>query len=391
MRKLKICIVGGISTEFRGPQRFVMEFSKWLNHKSMKGVLVNGSLKKLVKSARLGKLPIMPEEERSIFVRRLPSIVRSLLYSLSAFLTVIHLNKRHHFSLIHAQDANYGAVAAIAASKLIHVPVILHIHGINTGVMSLLIHPKWLARLYRAYYLLLQKESVKRSDCVICVSEDDKKRLPTGKKIVIPMGANIVSFQGRWNSKNVRRELRIPNSAFTLGYVGSLSAQKGLQVMLRSFCHVLQEISTEASTYLLIVGEGSERRHIEDIAGKLGVRQYLRLTGFRTDVSRLLDAMDIFVFPSESEGSPIAILEAMAAGKAIIASDIPAIREIVKDSKEALLVDQCRVEELKRAILFLYNNSVLRAELGQRARERAKHYDVGRVYGRILKVYEELT
>lgn len=369
-----------------------MEFSKWLSHRSIKGVMMCGSLETLVKSINIGDLStMMLEGEELALIKHLPSIVHSLLFSFISFLRIIHLNKKSQFSIIHAQDANYGAMAAIAASKFIHVPVVLQVHGINTGVIRLLIRPRWLARLYRAYYLLLQKESIKRSDCVICVSEDNKKHLPIGKKIVIPMGVNTTSFQTTQSSADIREELRIPLHAFTLGYVGALSAGKGLRLLLESLYYMLQEIPQEASTYLLIVGDGPERRSLEGLADKLGIRQYLRLTGFQTHVARLLSIMDIFVFLSESEGSPIAILEAMAAGKAIIASDIPAIREIVRNGEEAILVDPHNTMELKRAILLLYSDPHLRAKLGRKAHERAELYEADRVYGQIVKLYEKLV
>ena len=392
-KNLTICIIRSPASEnLRGPQKFVMQFSKWLSHRSIKGVVICGSLKKLVKRIDINDISTMTSEddESALIKNPRPSIVFSLLFSFLSLLKIIHLNKKHRLSIIHAQDANYGAMAAIAASKLIHVPVVLHVHGINVNVIRLLIRPKRLARLYRAYYLLLQKESIKRSDCLICVSEDNKKSLPIGKKILIPMGVNTTSFQVAQNLADVHKELRIPEHAFTLGYVGALSAGKGLRLLLKSFYYALQEMPQEASTYLLIVGDGPERRGLEDLAGELGVRQYLRLTGFRTDVSRLLDTMDIFVFTSGSEGSPIAILEAMAAGKAIIASDIPSIQEIVKHGEEAVLVNRHSVEELKRAILLLYNNSDLRVKLGCKARERAGLYDTERVYSQILGVYKEL-
>jgi glycosyltransferase involved in cell wall biosynthesis len=101
--------------------------------------------------------------------------------------------------------------------------------------------------------------------------------------------------------------------------------------------------------------------------------------------------MDVFVFLSESEGSPIAILEAMAAGKAIIASKIPAIREIVRNGKEAILVDPHSMVDLKRAMLLLFNDSDLRDELARKVRERAELYDIDRVYGQMVKLYQELV
>ena len=390
-KHLSICIIGRAALEnFRGPEKFLVQFSNWLSDRPIKGVVICGSFKTLVRSIDINVSKMTPEGEGSTLIKHLPSILRSLLFSFLSFLKIIYLNKRQHFSIIHAQDANYGAMAAIAAAKLLDVPVILQIHGINMNVLRLLIRPNWLARLYRAYYLFLQRELIKRSSCVICVSENNRKYLPVGKKIVIPMGVNTASFQVAQKSPDAREEFKIPEHAFTLGYVGALSAGKGVHVLLKSFYYVLREMPQEASMYLLIVGDGSERKDLENLADKLGISQYLRLTGFRTDVSRLLGTMDMFILPSESEGSPMAILEAMAAGKAIIASNIPSIREIVKNGKEAVLVDHHSVEEFKRAILLLYNNSDLRAKLACAAREKVRLYDTERGYGQILDVYKEL-
>ena len=113
-------------------------------------------------------------------------------------------------------------------------------------------------------------------------------------------------------------------------------------------------------------------------------------TGFRQDVNRLLSALDVFVLPSYTEGCPTALLEAMASGKAIIASNIPSVKDIVRDGKEAILVNPYDAEELKQAILRLYTSSSLRTELGHRAEKRAEAYSIYEICRRILKLYEDL-
>ena len=390
---MTICIIGGSTSQnLRGPQKFLMQFSKWLSNTSIQGIVICGSPKRLARSIDTNNSSMITyEDEKPTLIKHFPSIIHSWLFSFFSFLKVIHLNKSYHFSIIQAQDTNYCAMAALAAAKILHVPVVLLVHGINMDVVRLLIRPKWLARLYRAYYLLLQKESIKRSDCVICVSENNREYLPIGKKIVIPMGVNTALYHVVQDSADIREELRIPKHAFTLGYVGALSTGKGLRMLLESFYYMLQEMPQETSTYLLIVGDGPEKKELQDFAAELNIGQYLRLTGFRTDVARLLSIMDVFVFLSESEGSPIAILEAMAAGKAIIASKIPAIREIVRNGKEAILVDPHSMVDLKRAMLLLFNDSDLRDELARKVRERAELYDIDRVYGQMVKLYQELV
>ncbi|MFX0069391.1 MAG: hypothetical protein ACFE7I_09990, partial [Candidatus Hodarchaeota archaeon] len=116
---MTICIVSCLSSEIRGPQRFALEFSKWLSSKSIKGVMLYGSAKTFVESIDINdNSTVILEEERSGLIKHFPRIVRSLLSSFLSFLRIIQLNKEYQFSIIHVHDANYGAMAAIASAKL---------------------------------------------------------------------------------------------------------------------------------------------------------------------------------------------------------------------------------------------------------------------------------
>jgi len=176
----------------------------------------------------------------------------------------------------------------------------------------------------------------------------------------------------------------------TIGYVGGLKPEKNVETLITAFKDFLKN-NPEVKATLVIIGDGPMKVLLEGAVKKYNLSGHVLFTGFIPDAYRFLNAIDIFVLPSLSEGSPLALIEAMAAGKAIIASNIPAIREIVRHGEEAILVNPYSVEELKQAILLLYNNPDLRAKLGHKAKERAKLYDVNKVYGEILKVYEELV
>ena len=112
------------------------------------------------------------------------------------------------------------------------------------------------------------------------------------------------------------------------------------------------------------------------------------IPGFRRDVKRILASIDVFVLPSLSEGCPFSLLEAMAAEKAIIASDIPGIREIVQDGIEALLFEPNNVYLLLQALLRLYYDQELRQRLGNNAKRKALLYDSDVVLRKIIKIYE---
>lgn len=176
----------------------------------------------------------------------------------------------------------------------------------------------------------------------------------------------------------------------SIGYIGGLKPGKNVEALIESFSRFLNNYP-EANAKLVIIGDGPMKCILKDSVKKHNISADVFFFGFIPDAYRFLEAIDIFVLPSLSEGSPFSLIEAMAAGKAIIASDISGIREIVRNGEEAILIDPYSVEELKQAISLLYNNPNLRAKLGQSAKEKAKLYDVDRVYGRILKLYEELV
>ena len=121
-----------------------------------------------------------------------------------------------------------------------------------------------------------------------------------------------------------------------------------------------------------------------------GLTNKIIFTGTRLDTDRLFSALDIFVLPSYTEGCPTALLEAMESGKAIIASDILAIREIVENENEALLFDPYNPEHLKNAILRVFQDPRLRIKLGENAKKKAKQYDITVVYPKIVEVYQEI-
>lgn len=116
----------------------------------------------------------------------------------------------------------------------------------------------------------------------------------------------------------VRSELKIPRDAFVVGHVGRFSPQKNHHFLLEVFLALARKIT---NCYLLLVGDGNLRAMIEKQAEQLGIRDKVVFTGVRQDIPDLLHAMDVFVFPSLHEGTPVTVLEAQAAGIPCVISD----------------------------------------------------------------------
>ena len=118
--------------------------------------------------------------------------------------------------------------------------------------------------------------------------------------------------------KEVRQELKIPENAFVVGHVGRFAPPKNHMFIIRVFAEVLKE---KTNAFLLLVGEGDLRREAEALTVELGIQDNVIFAGMRSDVNRMLQAIDVFLFPSIYEGLPLSIIEAQAAGLPCLISD----------------------------------------------------------------------
>lgn len=160
--------------------------------------------------------------------------------------------------------------------------------------------------------------------------------------------------------------------------------QKGIEVLL--------DAAAEVPARFLVAGDGPERTRLADYAAAAGSADRVSFLGHRTDVRDLLDAADVFVLPSLYEGTPLAVLEAMAAGRAIVATAIAGTDELVVDGESALLVPPRDAGALAAAIRRLLDDPDLRARLGEAARRRAEaQFGADAVAERVAAVYERLT
>jgi len=175
----------------------------------------------------------------------------------------------------------------------------------------------------------------------------------------------------------------------TLLFVGQLKYYKGIDVLLRAF-----KLATErhADARLVVVGDGPEMRDLVNLARALDILDRTFFTGFiePSALARTYKSADIFVFPSVSrrEALGIALLDAMAFGKAVIATNIPGPNTLVRDGKNGILVPPGRVEALADAILELLRDEAKRQMLGKEARNSVKDMNWDTVVSQFEKLYE---
>lgn len=208
---------------------------------------------------------------------------------------------------------------------------------------------------------------------------------------VIYNGIEVNAFSSEVETRRtrIRAALGFKENEPLMLTLGRLNPQKGQRYLIQALPEI---VASYPSARLLVVGTGprSIQDDLQKTAAALGVARNTDFLGVRRDVADLLAGCDLFLFPSVYEGMGIALVEAMAAGRACIASHVGAIPEVVVDGTSGLLVKPRDSKALAAAVLDLLSDSGRRSQLGARAQERARLlFDVGTSVRRLQEVYEK--
>ncbi|MCB9411276.1 MAG: glycosyltransferase [Actinobacteria bacterium] len=273
------------------------------------------------------------------------------------------LNSRK-YTVVHTHTSKGGLVGRLAAWSA-HVPVVVHtVHGFA-------IHEGSSLAATRAYASL---ETIAATRChrVVTVSEfhrDWAIRLgiaAADKIVAIPNGIDPrrVAYPG--TKAEARSELGLNQATPLVVNAGRLAPQKGLSDLLAA----MTEVNARTGARLILAGDGPMREQLEEEARALGISEAVDFLGFRSDVGRLLRASDVVVLPSIREGLSIALLEAMAAGKPIVATAIGSNIEVTGDGTCADLVEVNAIGQIAEATVGLLRDAERAEELGALALAR---------------------
>jgi glycosyltransferase involved in cell wall biosynthesis len=202
-------------------------------------------------------------------------------------------------------------------------------------------------------------------------------------------GAPLDEFRpvGRERALRVRRELGFADDASVFGTIGRLSAQKGHRHLLDAAALLLPRLP---SARLLVVGDGDLLPALRAQADAVGLAERVVFAGHRTDVADLLGALDVFCISSLYEGTPLALFEAMAAGKAIVSTSVDGCREVLEDGATGLLVPPGDPAALASALHRALVSDELRQDLGRNALAASSRYDVNACVDSMQSLYDEL-
>jgi glycosyltransferase involved in cell wall biosynthesis len=200
-------------------------------------------------------------------------------------------------------------------------------------------------------------------------------------------GPNLNALEHTVSSEGVREEFGIAPGVPLIGTVANFKEHKGHEFLLRAAV-LVRKVKPEVRFLLVGTGPMEERRRKEAI--DLGLDGSVVFAGFRKDALRLVSELDLFVLASLQEGLSIALVEAMALGKPVVATNVGGIPEVIENGREGLIVAPRNPNALAAGILQLLQDESLRTQMGAAARQRADRFDIRSAVRRMEAVYDEL-
>ena len=316
-------------------------------------------------------------------------------YDLMGAFRLRHLILREGVQVLHTHGMLVNTVGRIA-SKMARVPVSISTVHLTRELASGGRAENTRQWLKGKYYRSLDNFTARFNDRVIAVSESVKQDLISQgmspeKIVVIKNGIEFEGWQTRLDEKNSRaqkkRELDIGNGP-VVGTITRLSRQKDVHTLLYAMSNIVRDYP---GIRCLIMGDGPQRRELEYLKCRLALNGNVTFLGYRDDAREILNIFDIFVLSSLWEGLPLVVLEAMAASKPVIATQVPGTAEAISDGKTGILVPLRNSERLAGSIKRLLEDQKLSQSMGEAGRQRVnKYFRVERMADETERLYIDL-
>lgn len=250
--------------------------------------------------------------------------------------------------VVHTHTAKAGFVGRLAA-RMAGVPVILHtFHGH--------VFHGYFGPMMNRVFITLEQLTARMSDTIITLTEGLRRELSEeyhiarkGKITVLPLGLDLDSFtQKPRHGGTFRATWKIPPDVPLIGIVGRLAVVKNHTLFLQAAVKVKQELP---NAYFMIVGDGETRAETEALVDTLGLRESVIFTGWQRDLPPIYSDLDVLVISSTSEGTPVSVIEAMAEGCPVVATEVGGVPDLLDHGKLGKLVRSGDVEALCGAIV----------------------------------------
>jgi glycosyltransferase involved in cell wall biosynthesis len=246
-----------------------------------------------------------------------------------------------------------------------------------------------------AYKRILGRWLARSTDRIIANSEAvrryllERGGLSAAKVVTIYNGVNLDRFRAACDPEQRRRELGLSDDVILAGCVARLELAKDHATHLQAIALLGER---RPNLHLAIIGDGTQREPLARLASELGLRERVHFTGFRTDSAEWLQSLDLSVLSSVKEGLSNTVIESMAAGRPVVATDVGGNAEVIRDGETGFLVPARRPAELAEALARATESRDLMQRLGLAGRERVESmFSVRAMVRRTEQLYRELV
>lgn len=323
----------------------------------------------------------------NIGVKVIPTMIRKPSFG-HDFLTVLHLFRiiRHDsYDIIATHGSKAGFLGRVAAFSARAPIIVFTAHGF--------IFNESINRLKKRLFIWMERLGSKLTHRIITISNYDKKsavfnRVSAEYKLkTIYNGIDVADFN-KDKGNYTKAALGLNDNSLVIGSVANFFPNKGLHYLIKG---VSELVKRHPNLALLLVGDGPLRNELIEETKEFNLTNKVFFLGHVDNVSHVLKLFDIFVLPSLKEGFPWAILEAMAAKKAIVATKVGGIPEMIVDGESGVLIKPGDIESLVRKTHDLLADPQLRDELGEHAQKRvAQEFTLKRMIQETESFYQEL-
>ena len=351
------------SLDFGGAERHVVDLAVALRRKGHEVTVACSVAGELSGPLQEAGIPVRPMLKRLVKRR----------FSLAFARKLRRLLKGGGFDLVHAH-VYASATAATLATLGLDVPLVITEHSEGSWRTW---HARQMSRLVyrRAKHVVAVSSSIRR----LLLEEYGA---PPKRMIVVPNAVTEGSDTTPGESPLLPDEWR---EGPLVGVLAQLKPEKGLSTFLEAAAHVSPLLP---NVRFLVIGDGPLRGDLEASTQHLGLNQRVRFLGFRSDARALVELLDVLVVPSLSEGAPLVVLEAMAAGIPVVASRVGGIPDQIRHEREGLLVPPGNSAALGNALVGLLRNPARARRLGEAGRQRwASEFSYATMVRRVEAVY----
>lgn len=331
-------------------------------------------------------------EDLGVKVVRLPGLSReiSLTGDIASTRRLIDEIRRVRPHIVHTHTAKAGTVGRLAAilARDARPPVLVHtFHGhVLRG---------YFGPVKNRVFLGIERALARRTTRLVAVGPQIRDELvelgvaPAEKFSVIRLGIDLEGrVLGAARREEMRAALGIPAERFVVGWIGRMTAIKRVPDILLTVARLVER---GVDVCLCLVGDGPDRPEAERLAAELGIADRVIFIGYKRDVAPYYAAFDAFFLPSANEGTPVVAIEALAAGRPVVASRVGAVADVVDDGETGFLAAAGDVDGFAAHLEALAREPELRGRLSALGRERVlARYSVGRLVGDVDALYREL-